>query len=128
MARSTRSAVVILILFGVTRSVAANPTAPFPHIRSSQPELLEAIDDGARVSQTFRRPLDRLDASDLVVYVGYRSRLGAHLAGQTTFLTATAGVRYLRISIDPAVPGFQRIALLGHELQHAVEIAGAPEV
>jgi hypothetical protein len=36
--------------------------------------------------------------------------------------------RYLRVTLDPALRGDTVIAVLGHELQHAVEIVRAPEV
>ncbi len=44
------------------------------------------------------------------------------------FVTAGPDCRFVRISIR--VPGRDRdlVAWLGHELQHAVELAGAPEV
>ena len=38
------------------------------------------------------------------------------------------GARYLRISLDRRYGSGQRLTLLGHELQHAVEIADAPWV
>jgi hypothetical protein len=45
------------------------------------------------------------------------------------FMTSSAGTRYLQVRIDRwRVPPWEAIAWLGHELQHAMEIAQAPEV
>ncbi len=45
-----------------------------------------------------------------------------------SLLAAPAGRRYVRVSIDRRLTGCQRIAILGHELQHAVEIAESRRV
>jgi hypothetical protein len=49
----------------------------------------------------------------------------AHLA----FAAAAAGTRYLHITLDTwRAGGWDAVPLLGHELQHALEVAAAPEV
>jgi len=37
-------------------------------------------------------------------------------------------VRYIRIEVVPSGNFHEMVALVGHELQHAVEIAGAPRI
>ena len=128
MTRSIPTAAVLLVLFSVTPVSGADSAAPFPHIRSNQAELLEAVDQASRVSATFHQLAQRLSASDVIVYLHYRIATEPGLAGATSFMTAAGGVRYLRVSIDPRLSWCQRFALLGHELQHAVEIAAAPSV
>jgi hypothetical protein len=88
------------------------------HLRSTEPELADLIEDGVRASPTLRRLVDRVEASDVIVHVVFDRSWSPH----------AAGARYLRISIDRRIAGSQRLALLGHELQHAVEIADAPWV
>ena len=127
MARSISTA-ALLFLISIIRLRAADNAAPFPHIRSNQPALLEAVEAASRVSRTFRRIAERISASDVVVYLQYRMASEPGLAGATSFMSAAGGVRYLRVSIDPRLSGCQRFALLGHELQHAVEIADAQSV
>jgi len=95
------------------------------HLRSIEPELAELIDDGARASPTLRRLVDHIEASDVIVYVVFDRSWSPDAAGHVSLLTTVPGARYLRISLDRRIAGTQRLALLGHELQHAVEIADA---
>jgi hypothetical protein len=97
-----------------------------PHIRATEPEMLDDLDHGARVSPTLRRLVDRLAASDVVVYLTFDRAPSPTTAGHLSLIAAVGGRRYLRIAIDRRYLGCQRLAVLGHELQHAVEIADAP--
>jgi hypothetical protein len=99
-----------------------------PHIRSSEPELLDAVARGVDVSPTLRALVDRLETSDVVVYLAFDRSPSPQLAGHLSLITAAGGRRYLRVAIDRRNAGCQRIAILGHELQHAVEIAESPSV
>ena len=110
----------------VTRPSAQ--TLPDPHVRSTEPALIAARDLGVRVSPTLRALVDRLDASDVAVYLTFDHHPSPASAGHISLLTAVPGRRYLRISIDRRQSGCQLLALLGHELQHAVEIAEARSV
>jgi hypothetical protein len=97
------------------------------HVRSTNPRALAWIQAGAEGSATFRELLTRLSDSDVIVYVETVDHLnGAY--GQTYFVMAAPSVRYVRIEVVPGGNVAEMIALVGHELQHAVEIAGAPSV
>jgi hypothetical protein len=104
---------------------AAEPGYPDPHIRSTESDLLDDLAKGASVSPTLRRLLDRLESSDVVVYLMFDRTMAPGTAGRISLITTVPGRRYLRISIDRRNLGCQRLAILGHELQHAVEIADA---
>src|SRR5262245_43712114 len=128
MGRTIRAAVSAFALISLTHTVAADRAAACPHIRSNQPELLEAVAAASRVSPTFRQLVERLSASDVVVYLGYRIPSDRSIVGATSFLTAAGGLRYVRVAAGPGLSGCERVSLLGHELQHAVEIADADSV
>lgn len=101
-----------------------------PHIRSTRSTagaLVAAIDEGAERSATLRALVERLDGSDVIAYVEYAD-LDDRLAGQLAFMSAAGGRRYVHVSINRRQPRDLQIAILGHELEHAVEIADAPEV
>ena len=45
------------------------------------------------------------------------------LGGTTRFMTSAGGYRYVRISLLRGLEATERAAILGHELQHACELA-----
>jgi hypothetical protein len=49
-------------------------------------------------------------------------------AGRLTFVSAVGGYRYVHIRVARLASAAVQIALIGHELRHAVEIADAPGV
>jgi hypothetical protein len=107
--------------------VAKGRELPAPAVRGLQPETAALVQQARARSATIKALVDVLDRSDLVVYVEFQPYLDSATA-HTSFLAAFGGHRYLIVSINPRHVAEERIALLGHELQHAVEIAGAPEV
>lgn len=97
------------------------------HVRSTDTRALAWIQAGAEGSPTFRDLLNRLSTSDLIVYVQVVDRLNG-VYGHTYFVKATETVRYIRIEVVPTGNFHEMVALVGHELQHAAEIAGAPRI
>jgi hypothetical protein len=96
------------------------------HVRSTDARVRTWFRIGAADSQTFRDLLRALGESDLIVHVQPVDRLPT--AGQTYFVGATASVRYVRIEVVPSGSTNEMVALIGHELQHAVEIAHEPQI
>jgi hypothetical protein len=78
-------------------------------------------------SPTVASLLSTLEASDVIVMVSV-TFMSEGLAGDMRFLTATACARIPCVRIDRLRPPAEQMSWLGHELQHAVEVAGAPEV
>ena len=107
-----------------TRGVMSEAVAY--HVRSTDPRVLEWLRIGAAESPTFRSLLNLIGESDLIVHVQAVDRLAT--AGQTYFVTAAASVRYVRIEVMLRGNVNEMIALIGHELQHAVEIAQEPRI
>jgi len=57
----------------------------------------------------------------------FDTELTPNTDGHVSLMSKAGGRRYLRLSIDRHTAGCQRLAILGHELQHAVEIAEAAD-
>jgi hypothetical protein len=95
-------------------------------LRLTDARLRVIVDLGRRESPLFRALLDQLDGTDVIVYVQC-ARLRSGLDGKLTFLAAAAGVRYVMVRIAWDLPLPRKIAILGHELQHALEIARSPD-
>jgi hypothetical protein len=96
-----------------------------PPIRSTDRRLRALLELGVRMSPTLRALVARLRASDVVVYVQCDGP-GAP-DGRLTFLSAVGGYRYVVVRMAQFAPMLQ-IAMMAHELQHAVEIAETPAI
>jgi hypothetical protein len=66
-----------------------------------------------------------IEHSDLIVYVETRA---IQVPGQLQLVAATPGCRHVRISVRTPGLDTEMVVWLGHELWHAVELAGAPDV
>ena len=95
-----------------------------PHVRATDPGLTQLIATAAARSSTLAALLARLDDSDVIVYVGH-AVLDSRLRARLRFAGTSGGWRYLRVEIDCRQNLSEQVAFLGHELQHAAEIAGA---
>ena len=104
-------------------SIADSPRRP--PIRSTDRRLRMLLEDGIRSSPTLRAIVARLRASDVVVYLQCGVPAGAD--GRLTFVSAVGGYRYVVVRMT-RFPRAQQIALMAHELQHAVEIAETPAI
>jgi hypothetical protein len=98
-----------------------------PFLRTEDRRLAAALMRGRDESPTFRAIVDRLDASDLIVYVS-RGALRGETSASTQLLTTTGGYRYVRVTLELDPDSDVGVAMLGHELRHALELADAPWV
>ena len=129
IARHHARSLTLLCLFVATpslsmaaESILESPRRP---IRSTDRRLRTLLDEGVRSSPTLRALVARLHASDVVVYLECDAHPGAD--GRLTFVSAVGGYRYVVVRMT-RFPRVQQIALIGHELQHAVEIANTPAI
>ncbi len=98
------------------------------HVRAVDARIGRALADGLQRSATLARLVVALDRSDVIVYVESDLRLPMTLAGRMLLAATPGGTRYLRIQIARSAGGDDLIAIIGHELRHALEVADAPEV
>ena len=101
--------------------VAAVPASQ-AHLRPQDDRLTQLIRDGMSRSATFKSLVDRIVASNVIVYVALNPMMKSNLAGMLTWMTRAGNVRYVRASISPDLNPNQMIATIAHELQHAVEV------
>lgn len=119
-------AIVTVLLATTTAAAQSMPT--IRRTRTSDSVVQQAIAEGYATSPTFRGLVDTIEASDVIVYIERQPIRSRGLVGMTRFVVRASNVRYVRIGLDWALLGREAIAILGHELQHAVEIAEAPWV
>jgi hypothetical protein len=95
--------------------------------RVQDPLLLEIVKRGTLRSVTFRSLVAELERSNIVVHLR-RSDEARPGSGFTQFVIARGDRRFIRITLNVAKASDSAVALLGHELQHAAELAAAPHV
>ena len=126
---------LVCLMVGVAASASAQ-TQPAvgtrlnggPRVRPNDGRSAALLVEGIARSASIRRTIDAIEASDLIVYVEMQPALRKRVAGSLTWITKTPQFRYVRISINPEQIGEQAVALLGHELHHALEVAREPSV
>jgi hypothetical protein len=102
--------------------------APTRHIRTTDHSIRKLMRRGYRESRTFASLVSKLQRSDVIVYIENMPRLPAGLEGRMMVMPQAHGHRYVRIQVALRGSPEDSIALLGHELRHAVEVADALEV
>ena len=122
------SMIPLLALAAAPVSPSAVLESPTRHVRTAHPYVESLLRDGFQRSPTFARLLVRLERSDLIVFIESQIPLPPGIEGRLVMLSATHGVRYVLIQIGTGDSLMDAIALLGHELEHANEIADAREV
>jgi hypothetical protein len=108
---------VLLLVPAIASADAAYAIRPIDH--SAAATLARAAKKSAHVRALIRE----LAATDVIVHFEMSRLLPTGLGGTTRFVAARGGYRFLRLSISSVLPADQRVAMLGHELQHALEIA-----
>jgi len=112
----------------LTATAAAALESPTRHVRSADREMRKLLRTGFLESSTFAALILRLEQSDVIVYVEGVERLPGALEGRLIIHPPSHGFRYLRIQIAPRGTPNDTIAVLGHELRHAIEVAEARDV
>lgn len=124
----TTMALAVACVVTTPMLAAATPVAQPGPIRAMQPRVGKLLATGMERSASFRRLVDRIEQSDLIVYVEARRDLRDGLGASMRFLSRSATHRFVHIRLNAALGPATLVALLGHELQHVVEVADNPGV
>ena len=123
--RLTSPSPFVLSLLIATLMIVPLPPASAmlaPRVRPLSNISRAIVDEAVRRSPTIKRLITDLQQLDVLVFV--EINLGPMMdRGTTSVLTSAGGFRMLRIVINAALDPARRIEVLGHELQHALEIA-----
>jgi hypothetical protein len=100
----------------------------FTRVRSTERFMIALIREGYERSPTFRELVDTLQQSNIIVFVQPAVCAGGRIRSCLVSVSGSAVQRHIRIKVDPRTSQNTLIATIGHELQHAIEIAEHPEV
>ena len=122
---------IFSLLVVLVASSASTRSAPgWVHTRPVTQTAARTIADAGGQAPIIKSMLERLERSDVFVYVSHH--IGASPLDPPAYLRFVAragGRRYLRVEINCwQTTEADRITWLGHELQHALEVASAAEV
>jgi hypothetical protein len=126
LARACAALLAVALTMIAGANVSARPGIP-QRLRTADAGIVSALARGRDRSPTFRALLERLDQSNLIVYLRRGSFTGS-TAAATQLVAVSGGYRFLHVTLEPNPAADTGVALLGHELRHAVELADAPWV
>jgi hypothetical protein len=130
-------ALLVLVLIGDPSSLFAadeQPATTSPaanvqrRIRAEDPRVRDALAAGLARSASFRELFNRVESRDVIVYIELDPLLRGRLAGRMRWVVSTRNARYVRVSVNPELTGFNLVSTLAHELQHVTEVGDAPSV
>jgi hypothetical protein len=119
---------VVALAAALIASPASTTATQFPNVRVTHSALAAMIADARNTSPTLAAMLDRVERSDVIVFIVGTPRLETNLRGCLHFMGSSGGYRYVRAQIKTMMNRYDVIASLAHELQHAIEIAEHPGV
>jgi hypothetical protein len=102
--------------------------APDRRVRGADARMQSLLAEGLQRSRTFAALVNQINRSDVIVYIESVMTLPKGTMGRLAMMPMRGDVRYLRVQIRADLSRPEAIALIGHELQHAIEIAGADDV
>jgi hypothetical protein len=117
-------ALVLIASVLISELTAASPDARDggARIRALDSRAAALLRDGMLRSPTLRQLVDRIEASNVFVYVGLNPLMKSRMAGQLTWMGKARAHRYVRVSVNHDLVDDQIIATFAHELRHVVEV------
>src|SRR5437867_9600909 len=126
--RPVHAAAFVLAIAHLPGARPARALELVPHLRPDTRDARLFVDEALARSAVIRELVDRLNESDVTVYVRFRAFSEIGLEGRLRLVAATNLQRYVLIELACVRPRVFQIATFAHELFHALEIAGAPSI
>jgi len=121
--RNNVAVLSVVVTMAMAVGAGATELTRDPHVRPANQQGAALMAEGQEKSQTVRDLATKLDQSDLVVYVVTASRAPNAPDSAIRFVGRSKAQRFVLVQISNETRPDQRIELLAHELQHAVEAA-----
>jgi len=124
-----RGTLLLVLSVVVVQRAAGESLSGIPRVRSHSSQIVDAIARGTAASPTLHRLIQTIDATDGIVYVD-EGECGHTVRACLLPLVQVAGPnRVLRILVNlRKARDCDLVEVIGHELQHAMEILGDSRV
>jgi hypothetical protein len=113
----------VAVLTTAALALAAPPAGAAPHVRPETPEARALLHEWLERSPTALQLVEEIERGDAIVYIRHRVFTDATLNGRIGLLRSGEPTRFLVLELAAARLAVDQLAALGHELQHAAEIA-----
>jgi hypothetical protein len=125
-------AILSAVIVCTAESRASGSTADATRVRSTDAGILALVREGTDRSATFSMLVDAIRRSNGIVYIEFGYCAFGHLNGcLLSYIAPARGDRYLRIIVTPDKnrrSHDQLLALIVHELRHALEVIEHVEI
>jgi hypothetical protein len=112
---------------GATDAPVAETASHGSHVRSLTPALVAMIHQATERSAIFRRLVEKIDASDSIVFDNEGDcRRGVHACFVSVASSQTS--RYMFVLVDTRKADWDLIGSIGHELRHTIEVIAEPGI
>ncbi len=101
---------------------------PQRRVRTTSARIAGLIEQGVRRSYSFADLVRSLHGTDVIVYIEVTSDLPRTVNGHLFLVPGRDSQRYLRIQVRTGLHPDETIALLAHELRHALEVGADPSI
>lgn len=118
---------ILLVLASAAMAAREESPAAAPRVRSGNPAIAALITTGMTNSRTFRSLVERINASDGIVYVE-EGDCGNAVRGCLRAIAKSVSNRIVLVRVRLLESDRDVVATIGHELQHALEILNDPAV
>ncbi len=119
---------VVCLAVIVVAAPRSSQAESIQRIRTTSSYVQAVLVTATEKSATLRSIVDRITASNVIVYITCDRFGSVALYGRTIWATGNREARYLRVEIDCMLTQGSFIGILAHELQHVAEVADATDV
>jgi len=127
--RTARTSVLAVCTLFILAAIAPKSQAEsLERLRTASPRLRAVLAAALDRSPTLQSLVQRIAASNVIVYMTCERFTSVRLNGQTMWADGNSEARYLRVQVDCFLTQSHLVAILGHELQHVAEVADTQEV
>lgn len=135
MAKTARNAAMAMMAAAILTVPRVSGAADAPvadtshvsHVRSASPALLGIIQQATERSATFRGLVEKIDASDSLVFVS-EGRCGHGVRACFASVTSSPTSRYMFVLVDTRKADWDLMGSIGHELRHTLEVIAQPGI